>query len=158
MSQATAKEYALRLLAVRPRSVAELRQRLAMRHFTDAAIGEAVADLLRAGLLDDAMFARLWIESRISSKPMGASRLRAELRHKGIDREIIDQALAAGQEDLDESGAALALAKRRYQAGSSLGREARERRVTGFLARRGYSSEVIAQTLKKLRKGFTEED
>ncbi|HTY08400.1 MAG TPA: regulatory protein RecX, partial [Candidatus Edwardsbacteria bacterium] len=128
MANATAKEYALKLLSVRPRSVAELRQRLAMRHFTDAAISEAVADLLRAGLLDDAKFAQLWVESRISSKPMGPARLRSELLAKGVDRETIARVLSDKREDLDEQGAALKLARKRWDLLRDLEPQARERR------------------------------
>ena len=155
MNETTARNFALRLLAIRPRTVRELRDKLARRGHAPEAIAALLADLSASGLLDDARFARMWIESRAALKPMGQARLRAELAAKGVDRELVDAALSALRDGLDEPAAALQLAQRKARAFQGLGREARERRIAGFLGRRGYSGGVISATLKKLRKGFT---
>lgn len=158
MKEATARNYALRLLAIRPRTVRELRDKLARRGHSAEAVAALVADLSAAGLLDDARFARMWIEGRAALKPMGQARLRAELAAKGVARELIDEALAGLREELDEPAAALKLAQRKARAWRELATEARERRIAGFLGRRGYSGGVISATLKKLRKGFTDDE
>lgn len=157
IKETSARNYALRLLAIRPRTVRELRDKLARKGHAPEAVAALVADLSAAGLLDDARFARMWIEGRAALKPMGQARLRAELAAKGVDRELVDEALAGLRDELDEPAAALRLARRKARAFQALGREARERRIAGFLGRRGYSGSVVSATLKKLRKGFTDD-
>ncbi|MCU0606877.1 MAG: recombination regulator RecX [Candidatus Edwardsbacteria bacterium] len=157
MAFPSAREYALRLLAIRPRTVRELRDKLARRGHAPGAVAALLADLSAIGLLDDARFAKMWIEGRAALKPMGQARLRAELSAKGVDRGLVDEALAGLRDELDEPAAALKLAQRKARAWRDLAPEARERRISGFLGRRGYSGGVISATLKKLRKGFTDD-
>jgi regulatory protein len=87
-------EAAAAFLAVRPRSVDETRRRLRHLgypiHLTDVVVDR----LLAFGYLDDASFARAWVESRDRARPRGESALRRELTLKGIDREVISQVLS----------------------------------------------------------------
>lgn len=87
-------EAAAVFLAARPRSVAETRTRLIALGYPTGPVDEAVDRLLSAGYLDDAMFARAWVESRDRARPRGEHALRLELGRKGIDRETIEAALA----------------------------------------------------------------
>lgn len=100
-----ARDAALRLLAVRARTVAELRRRLRRKDFASGTV-EAVLDRLRGeDLLDDEAFARDWIRERIARKPRGRFALVQELAKRGIDRgragEAVDEVLAS--EGLDEA-------------------------------------------------------
>ena len=137
-----------RLLKVRPRSVGELRERLIRKGFLPEDIETAIDRLQKAGLLDDRAFARWWIAQRSTLKPTGAFGLSMELRAKRIDRDTIQQALA-------ETGV--------KEAELELAREALEPRVTRFkrfapdlgkkkagefLARRGFSREVIWEIMR----------
>lgn len=147
---ADARLRAQRLLAVRPRSRSELLTRL-RRHQVPPDVCNAIADELeRDGLLDDARFARIWVDSRLAHRPSGAVRLRAELRQKGVDRAVIDAAIAARLQPGDEAAAALSVAQglvRRYRTAD---RKTAFRRLAGVLERRGFSTSVIVQTLTQV--------
>ncbi|HEY3247654.1 MAG TPA: regulatory protein RecX [bacterium] len=141
------KTFAHRLLTIRPRSRHEVLTRLQLRRVPSPAIAEILAELERDGLLDDARFARMWVDSRTAHRPSGAVRLRAELRRKGVDRRTIDEALSARLAPADESALALSVARaiaRRYR---TLDRQTATRRLAGALERRGFSTHVILETL-----------
>src|SRR5215213_11322312 len=84
---------ALRFLEARPRSIAEVRTRLARKDFSPEAIDAAIARLAELELLDDAAFARYWVENRQAYRPRGAGALRDELRRKGIDADVTAEVL-----------------------------------------------------------------
>jgi len=86
---------ALDFLAVRPRSEWEVRDRLRRKEVPPADIDLVVERLHRAGYLDDAAFARFWIEERARSNPRGPRLLQQELRRKGVRGPVIAQELAA---------------------------------------------------------------
>jgi SOS response regulatory protein OraA/RecX len=83
----------LRFLEVRSRSVDEVRRRLSQAGYRPELIAGAIERLTAIGLLDDALFARLWIESRDRARPRGEAALRRELSLRGVNRELIDAAL-----------------------------------------------------------------
>jgi regulatory protein len=91
-------EAAARFLEVRPRSVAEVRRRLGDAGYRPDLVEGAIERLLALGYLDDAAFARAWVESRDRARPRGARSLRDELRHKGVAAEATEAALAAREE------------------------------------------------------------
>ena len=84
---------ALRFLEARARSVVETRRRLADAGYRPELIDGTVERLLAIGLLDDPAFARHWIESRDRASPRGEIALRRELRLRGVDGAVIDEAL-----------------------------------------------------------------
>jgi regulatory protein len=149
---ARAREIAVRLLAIRPRSTAELRARLRQRCVAEEHIREVLGDLAASGYLDDLAFSRGWVTSRIASRPCGFGRLRRELREKGIAPETIEQAIREvfGEEDLPavEERSARALLARRAAAFQRVPPEKRLRRVAGFLQRRGFAPGTIARVLR----------
>lgn len=147
-----AREAAIRLLALRPRSTAELRLRLRQRRLPEEQVRAVVRDLTEAGYLDDLAFASAWITARIASRPCGIQRLRWELREKGVPAPLIEEAIreALGEEDVSaaEERYARALLARRFHAYGRLTPEARLRRIAGFLERRGFASGTIARMLR----------
>ena len=86
---------ALDFLAVRPRSAWEVRERLRRKGVPDTDIPGVIERLERAGYLNDAEFARYWIEERARSSPRGPRLLQQELRRKGVSGPVIAQELAA---------------------------------------------------------------
>ena len=92
-------EAAAAFLAVRPRSVAETRRRLKDLGYQIGPVDVVIDRLLTFGYLDDAAFARTWVESRDRTRPRGESALRRELMLKGIDREVIGEVLAERAEE-----------------------------------------------------------
>ncbi len=139
---AVAREIALRRLSVRARSRKELAQDLAKRDVPAEAAKQVLDRFTEVGLIDDAAFAAQWVESRGSRS--GASRLRQELRQKGVADEHIADAVGGRDDDADIT-AARALAQRKATAMGRLDRVVRERRLAALLGRRGFSTAVIRQ-------------
>ena len=102
---------ALRFLEARPRSIAEVRARLGRKDFAPEAIDAAIARLAELELLDDAAFARYWVENRVAYRPRGAGALRDELRRKGIDADVTAEVLNDNILAGDESASAWGLAR-----------------------------------------------
>ena len=142
-----ATEAALVFLSYRPRSEKEVRDRLRRGGFEQDAIEHAIARLHEWRYLDDADFARRWVENRTAHRPRGRRLLQQELRHKGIDVEIAREAI--DDADLDETGAAEALARRRLPAYAGDEPTAIRRRLGAYLARRGYGYDVIRVALDR---------
>ncbi|HZU78038.1 MAG TPA: regulatory protein RecX [Dehalococcoidia bacterium] len=141
-----AHEAALLLLSYRQRSEDELRQRLRRKAIPEGAVEDAIERLRRAGLIDDAGFARAWVESRTSGPVgFGRRRIQAELRRKGVAAEVVAQAL--GEQDEDERALAAALAR----APTLRGLEYNDfrRRLAGFLQRRGFGYEAITRAVRE---------
>jgi regulatory protein len=145
---ARAVDSALQFLGYRPRSEYEVRQRLRRKGYPDAAIEHAVQQLLAWGYLNDRQFADFWLSNRLEHSPRGERALLQELRRKGVDVETAREAL--GEQELDEQEAALDLARKRLPSLRNLDRQTRDRRLTGFLQRRGYGWDVIGPVLKTL--------
>ena len=143
-----ATDAALRLLALRPRSVREVSDRLRLRGFAPEAIDAAVEKLEGWRYVDDADFARFWVENRERHKPRGRRLLEQELRRKGVDREIVREAIDAAE--LDETGSALELGRAKLRTYAGLEPPVVRRRLGGYLARRGYDVETVRRVLARL--------
>jgi regulatory protein len=142
-----ATEAALVFLSYRPRSEKEVRDRLRRGGYEPDAIEHAIGRLHEWRYLDDADFARRWVENRTAHRPRGKRLLQQELRHKGIDGEIARDAI--DDADLDETGAAEALARRRLPSYAGDEPAAIRRRLGAYLARRGYGYDVIRIALDR---------
>jgi regulatory protein len=92
-------EAAARFLEARPRSVAEVRRKLARLGYRPELVTNAVERLGELGFLDDEAFARAWVESRDRAKPRGEHALRRELGLKGVDKAVVDAVLADRRDD-----------------------------------------------------------
>jgi regulatory protein len=133
---ATVLDAAARFLEVRPRSVEEVRRRLREAGYRPELIDGAVDRMTALGYLDDAAFARSWVESRDRARPRGARALRAELRRKGVAAADIEAALlareaAARGADEDDAAAGSAGGER------AMSRASDEDAAIRLLARRG---------------------
>jgi|YNPNPStandDraft_1061719.scaffolds.fasta_scaffold24209_2 regulatory protein len=147
---------ALKLLAYRPRSRAELQAALGRKGYSEELINQVLVRLERAGWVDDAQFAALWVRQRARTKALGRDRLRWELHRKGIDRETAEAALAAeADEDSEWSRARAVAAKARSQlAGIEPPKAAR--RLAERLARRGFRSDLIWRVVRETFAGGEE--
>lgn len=135
---ASAYERALRFLAPRPRSTAEVRQHLAKKKIAAEVIESVVTRLTDAGLLDDVAFAHYWVENREQFKPRAARALRFELRRKGLSQTDITAAVGT----VDEQASAAHAARARAPRWQGLERRAFLDKLTAFLARRGFAYTV----------------
>jgi regulatory protein len=147
-------ERALRFLAPRPRSRAEVRRRLLkpsrsgrlqMPHRPE--LVERVLDRLQAlELLDDRQFADFWVENRERFNPRSARALAQELRQRGVAGETIEQ---VSKPEEDETRA-LAAGRRRLHTFTNLSYPDFRVRLGQFLLRRGFNYEVIQRVLRQL--------
>ncbi len=138
---------ALHFLSYRPRSSAEVRWNLAERGTPPALVDETLERLQRAGLVNDQDFARAWVENRNTFQPRSKSALRSELRRKGLSEEVVQQVL---DEHVDEE--ALAYVAARKYASRLAGRDWLDfrQKLSGFLARRGFSYTTITPIVSKV--------
>jgi len=141
-----AHEAALRLLAYRPRSEAEIRQRLARRGLPPQVVQETIARLRDQGLLSDAAFARFWVETRDQTSPRGRRLLWQELAAKGIEREIVRQAIAP----VAEEDAALRAAQKKARHLQGQEYPVFRRRLGDFLLRRGFPYPTVRTIVERL--------
>lgn len=145
---ARATETALHFLAYRSRSEREVRDRLRRGDYAPEVIEQVIARLHGWRYLDDADFARRWVEGRTTQKPRGARLLQQELRRKGIDAETAKEAIA--EAEIDELAAATELARKRITAYAGEEPVVVRRRVGAYLARRGYGFDVARAALDRV--------
>jgi regulatory protein len=143
-----AHEHALNYLSYRPRSVEEVRRNLrqSKKKFSEATIETVIERLKRSGLLDEAAFARYWVENRSQFKPRSARALRYELRQKGVG----DPAIQAALENLDEESEAYRAAQSRLHRYAQTDEETFRKRLGDFLTRRGFSYSIVRTALDRL--------
>jgi regulatory protein len=138
----TAKDRALRLLAVRWRSRAELERRLRQAGFPPDEVATALQDLERAGLIDDERFARAVVADRADRRLGGDRDVRRALLQHGVSGELMARVMTSAE---PESDRALALARKRASRIGDLEPVAAYRRLFGLLVRRGFGPEVARQ-------------
>ena len=148
-----ARNRALRALAVRPRSVAELVRRL-QGPYGETVAHTVVRSLEEQGLVDDASFAAAWCDSRDRLRPRSASLVRRELLQRGVARPLADAAVA----DLDDAAAAERVARKHWGRMARLDAAPRRRRMWALLARRGFSASIIQSTIHLLERESGEPD
>ncbi len=136
----------LNFLSYRPRSHAELEKYLKDKRVSDETRAQVLKRLEAMQLVNDEEFARYWVENREQFAPRGKRALRAELRQKGIADLDAQAALA----DVNEEGSAYEAARKRAARMGSLDRETFYRRLSGFLARRGFGYDVVKPIVTKL--------
>lgn len=141
-----AMQQAMLFLSFRVRSEKEIRQNLSKHEIPDAVIEETLDRLRENGFADDKQFASAWVENRNTFRPRGRRALTLELRQKGIQEADIESALIEINEE--------ALA---YEAGLKKARKLKvqewsefRKKLSDFLARRGFSYSVIAPIILRL--------
>lgn len=145
-----AREIVLRLLGVRDRTRRELEQALVKRRVPDEAAREVLDRFTEAGLIDDRRFAEAVFDGQ-QRRQRSTRALRQELRTKGVDAELIEQA-AAGVDSEADLAVARELVAKRARGLERFPHEVRYRRLAGQLARRGFSPGVIATALRDLTR------
>ncbi|MCC7196354.1 MAG: regulatory protein RecX [Gemmatimonadaceae bacterium] len=151
----SAHERALDALALRPRAAQELARWLRDRGYDAAEVAAVVERLTAAGLLDDARFAEAFARSRLIDRRLSRRRVLAELARRGVGREVASAAVASvvADEGVDEREAAYLVAEKKYRSLAGLDPAVAARRLTGFLARRGYGQDAIQGAVRRLLAG-----
>jgi len=149
-----ALDRAMYFLSSRPRSTEEVRLHLVKKGLTDSVIAVVIDRLHRQGYLDDAAFARFWIENRNAFKPRAPRALRYELYQKGVDADIFNALLA----ELDvEDSAYRAAAKQIWRYRGKTRRQFKHK-LGGMLQRRGFYESVISDVILRLQEELEESD
>ena len=143
---------AMRLIRNRPRAERELRQKFERDRLAPETQEAVIGRLRVAGLVDDEGFAQAWVENRSAFRPRAARMLRYELRQKGIPAVAIDLALQGYDED-QAAGAAACKAARRL---SQLSEDDFKRRLSQYLARRGFEHATISPVVERLWREITD--
>ena len=145
-AQEVAYQRALNYISYRPRAEAEVRKNLEKHDITEEVADEVVERLRRSGLVDDTKFAQTWVENRSAFRPRGKRALTAELRQKGIGDEAIEEALDA----LNEDNLAYQAALKQTRKYGSLEWQDFRRKMSAFLARRGFGYEVVKPVVERV--------
>jgi len=143
-----ARQILLRRLENQPRSRAELAESLAGKNVPAEIAVELLDRFEEVGLINDADFARQWVQSRQRTRGLAPRVLALELRRKGVDDEIISEVL--GELDpADARAAAHRLVRKKLRSMASLDDTTRIRRLTSMLARKGYSPQLAFDVVRE---------
>jgi regulatory protein len=145
-----ALKLAYRVLGSRERTEQELRDSLGRRGYASEVISSVQEELVAEGLLNDARYARLFADDRRRLDQWGSERIGADLARRGVDRELIDAALADVGRD-DEMGSALDLLARRFP--DTLEGDKERDRAWRLLVRRGYEPELAYAAVRAHERG-----
>ncbi len=134
--------------------MSETRRRLLRLGYPEALVDQVVAQLIELDYLDDAEFARLWVESRDRARPRGEAALRRELVLKGVAREVIDEVLSArvtsSGEEADVAAARSLLDRKRAQLEREPEPRRRRQKAYALLARHGFDPETCRVAIAEL--------
>ena len=144
---------AIRLLAAKPRSVLELRERLLEKLWTDHEIVERVIEKLKEyKYLDDDQFARDVALSKLRQRPQGKRRLQMSMSQKKLDKEIVETAIAEAFEKLPETDLIdISIAKRLRLKGKPVSRE-ETKKFYDHLLRQGFGFDLIREKMAAVVK------
>jgi regulatory protein len=133
-------------LSYRPRSEGEIRQWLSKRGFANEVTESVITRLREQNLSDDLAFAQFWKDNRLSFRPKSRRSIERELGDKKVASEIIEQVTS----DIDDDKIAYKLGSGRLPSLAHLDYPNFRRRLSSYLAYRGFSYEVIRDTVARL--------
>nr|WP_245627558.1 recombination regulator RecX [Actinomadura oligospora] len=146
--EAKAREICLRLLTGSPRTRAQLADALRRKDIPDEVAEQVLGRFTDVGLIDDEAFAQMWVQSRHAGRGLGRRALAAELRRRGVDNEIVSEAVEALDSEQEERRA-YELVMRKLSATRGVERTKRVRRLVGMLARKGYPPGMAYRVVKE---------
>ena len=147
-----ARQICLQQLTSAPRTRAQLASTLARRGVPQDAAEVVLERFADVQLIDDALFAQAWVDSRHSGRGLSRRALAAELRQRGVAARDIQSAVSRLDPE-EEQATARALVERRLASTSGLPTPARIRRLTGMLARKGYPAELSYRVVRAALAG-----
>lgn len=145
--EAVARKILLDQLTGRARSRSELADKLASKDVPEVIATRLLDRFTAVGLIDDAAFARLWVEGRQRGKGLAPRALAQELRRKGIDDDTAREALDEVTEE-DQDTAARTLVRRKLRTARNLEPAVATRRLVAMLGRKGYAPGMAYRVVK----------
>lgn len=142
------RDYCLKLITVKDRTQKEIRTKLKEKNFDENIIEEEIEFLLNYGYINDKRYAEHFTGDAINIKKWGKSRIRMELLRKGIDRDIIDNAIEKAFEEADDERLFMEMEKR--FSGADFSNMKERTRIFNFYLRRGFSPEEIKGAMNRM--------
>jgi regulatory protein len=143
-----ARNIVLKLLERGPKSSSELASALDRHEIPVEIANHVIARFSEVELIDDAAFAQQVVDASRRTKGLARSAVKRKLADKGLDSQIIDQ-VASEISDEDELSVATEVAVKRLGQLAKLAPEVRNRRLIGFLQRRGFGSGVVFAAIRE---------
>ncbi|HSJ86741.1 MAG TPA: RecX family transcriptional regulator [Anaerolineales bacterium] len=141
-----AYQQSMLFLSYRARSESEIRKNLRKHEIPEGVIEQTIERLRQDGLANDSQFASAWVENRNVFRPRSRRMMAMELKQKGLDEEAIRSAI----ESVDDDAAAYEAAQKRAPRFKSLEWNDFRRKLSEFLARRGFSYSVISPVVTRI--------
>ncbi|MFB7514421.1 recombination regulator RecX [Streptomyces sp. NPDC056144] len=151
-----ARAICLRLLTGSPRTRKQLADALRKREIPDDVAEEVLSRFEDVGLIDDAAFAGAWVESRHHGRGLARRALARELRTKGVEPALVQEAVDQLDSEQEEA-TARDLVARKLRATRGLERDKRLRRLAGMLARKGYPEGMALRVVRQALEAEGEE-
>ncbi len=139
-------QQALLFLSYRARSESEIRQNLRKHEIPETIIEQTLERLRQDGLANDNQFAHAWVENRSAFRPRSRRLMAMELRQKGLN----DEAVSSAVESVDDEALAYEAAQKRATRFKGLEWNEFRKKMSDFLARRGFSYSVIAPVVNRI--------
>ena len=143
-----ARQICLHQLEHAPRTRAELAAVLRRKGVEDDVAEQVLSRFAEVGMIDDALFAQMWVTSRHRGRGLAGRALSQELRRKGVADETAAEAVATLDPDV-ELATARSLVERRLRTTAGLPTDARVRRLAGMLARKGYPAGTAFRVVRE---------
>ncbi len=137
----------LKFATLRPRSEKEIKGWLKRKKVHESLHKDLFNRLKRLDLVNDIEFARWWVEQRQEFSPRAKRIMNYELRIKGVKKEIIDDVL--GETEIDEEKIARELLEKKSYKWRSLPSRVARQKMSEFLARKGFSWDIIEKIVIK---------
>jgi regulatory protein len=147
--ESRARQVCLRLLGFGPRTRAQLADALRAKGIPDEAADAVLSRFEDVGLIDDAAFARAWVESRHHGRGLSGRALSAELKQRGVAPDEIRAAIDEQITPEAEAEAARRLIDRKLSSTRGQPAEQRTRRLAGMLARKGYPAGLVFRVIRE---------
>jgi regulatory protein len=141
-----AYQQSMLFLSYRARSESEIRKNLRKHEIPEAVIDQTLERLRQDGLANDSQFANAWVENRNAFRPRSRRMMAMELKQKGLDEDAIRSAI----ESVDDDAAAYEAAQKKAPRFKSLEWNDFRRKLSEFLARRGFSYSVISPVVTRI--------
>ncbi len=131
-----------------PKTRAQLAEALRKREVPEEAANAVLDRFTELGLINDEAFAEAWVDSRHHGRGLARRALAAELRHRGVDNDTVNDAVERLDSD-QEAEMARQLVDRKLRSTRGLDPQARTRRLAGMLARKGYSGGLAFRVIRE---------
>jgi regulatory protein len=142
--------YAINLLSYRARSQREIMTKMKEKGYDGSMIEKVLEKLQEYGYINDYQFSQQWVSDKQKSKKAGKNLLKQELFQKGIDRDVIQQVIDENVHPEEEYGRAYELAEKKMRTLQKEDRKSKYRKLSGVLARKGYTFDIISKVLKEI--------